>query len=78
MSLNLYFELDDTSSFIEFPFQTPTDFTMDMINEPDTEKRIAMVENLVREWDWTEDEIEETVTECRQLLEHPSLTLCFM
>jgi hypothetical protein len=48
--MNLMFETKVGHAKVEFPFQTPTYLTYDVLNESDLEKRIALIHAYIDYW----------------------------
>jgi len=75
MSLNLSFIAGEY--YIEFPFQTPTDLSLKVIETDSIDERVKLVhEHLDLRFDDTNDEwIEEQKEECERMLRDKKLRL---
>ena len=55
MSINLYFESDDF--FQEFPFQTPTQLTKELLAQSNVYKQLSILINWMDFWRWNDETI---------------------
>lgn len=52
MSMNLAFETVRGGHFVDFPFQTPTGLSYDVLNAKSVEERLKLIEVQMRDWKW--------------------------
>lgn len=76
MSMNLIFTIKDCPiSSVEFPFQTPTDLTYDVLNAKSMEEKLELIKNCLIQWDTEEQMINEILEEVESLLLNDKLEL---
>ena len=53
MSMNLFFKIKNSKhGWIDFPFQTPTDLSQEVINEKDNDKRLSILIKYMDDCEW--------------------------
>jgi hypothetical protein len=55
MSMNLAFEKPN-GEYVDFPFQTPTKLTREVIAEPSNIEKLRLIKEYLEEEDWIEEE----------------------
>lgn len=76
MSMNLCFYTKTARPrHVEFPFQTPTEWTWDIYNEKNVEKRIAILQSKMKTNPWLDLSL---VQECSSMLRDPDLELSYI
>lgn len=76
MSMNLcFYTKTKRPRLVEFPFQTPTDWTWDIYNEKDIEKRIDILKSKMKTNSWLDQGL---VQECSDMLRDANLELSFI
>jgi hypothetical protein len=74
MSLNLVF-LVKGGGIVEFPIQTPTKVTLAVLNAKSVRKRLSIINEELKTWEWTKEGRKETMKKIRVLMSNPELTL---
>lgn len=74
MSMNLCFDVKG-GGMVDFPFQTPTELTYDVLREPNNDKRLALLRAAMEKWSWDKKQIEETLGTIEALMKSPNLEL---
>jgi hypothetical protein len=64
MSMNLTFEKPN-GEYVDFPFQTPTKLTREVIAEPSNIEKLRLIKEYLEEEDWIEEDILKIVTQIR-------------
>lgn len=76
MSINLcFYTKAKRPRLIDFPFQTPTDWTWDIYYEKDIEKRIAILKSKMATNPWLDQDL---VQECADMLRDAELELSYI
>ena len=79
MSLNLYFEkVTGKTCLIDFPFQTPSWLTMDVMNASTLEDRLQIIRDYLKKGPRTEAEIVAILVAIKEFLDDPSIELTYM
>ncbi len=79
MSLNLYFEkVSGKNCLIDFPFQSPSSLTMDVMNASTLEKKLQLIETYLKKGPRTEAEIVAILVTIKEFLDDPSIELTYM
>jgi DNA integrity scanning protein DisA with diadenylate cyclase activity len=73
--MNLTFQTKDGVGRVEFPFQTPTSLTYAVLKKETNEERLLLIGQYLKEQDWSESDIQETLEEIQRLMESPHLEL---
>jgi hypothetical protein len=76
MSLNLLYWVDGYP--IDFPFQTPTDLTLKVMNEKNNAKRLSLIESHLMESGWDRDRIHSTLNSIKTVLKNPKAELTYI
>ena len=75
MSINLcFYTKAKRPRHIEFPFQTPTDWTWEIYNA-DPSKRLEILRGKMNKNPWLDESL---VQECAEMLNDPDLTLSYI
>lgn len=76
MSMNLYF-LTRTKRprYVEFPFQTPTDWTYEIYKENSREKRCELLRAKMKDNPWLDEDL---VQQCEEMLLDSELELTYL
>ena len=64
MSMNLAFEKPN-GEYVDFPFQTPTKLTREVIAEPNNIEKLRLIKEYLEEEDWIEEDILKIVAQIR-------------
>lgn len=64
MSMNLAFEKPN-GEYVDFPFQTPTKLTRQVIAEPSNIEKLRLIKEYLEEEDWIEEDILKIVAQIR-------------
>jgi len=64
MSMNLAFKKLN-GELVDFPFQTPTKLTREVIAEPSNIEKLRLIKEYLEEEDWIEEDILKIVTQIR-------------
>lgn len=77
MSMNLYFQLKNSKHLIDFPFQTPTDWTWEMMEAKTLEERVKILRSkqMDSRFSWLDEKL---VQECISMLSDDSLELTYL
>ena len=75
MSMNLAFYVQGGGGYVDFPFQTPTEMSYEVLAEKTLEGRLKIVRRELKAWGVDEDLIEEYLEQIDQYLKNPNLTL---
>lgn len=80
MSMNLIFDIKDVKDnrlpgHVDFPFQTPTDLTYDVLNAETIEGKLDLIKKVMVSWKWDENHISNTLSEIESLLKCKHLEL---
>ena len=79
MSLNLYFEkVSGKNCLIDFPFQTPSWLTMDVMNASTLEDRLQIIRDYLKKGPRTESEIVAILVTIKEFLNDPSIELTYL
>ena len=79
MSLNLYFEkVSGKNCLIDFPFQTPSWLTMDVMNASTLENRLQIIRDYLKKGPRTETEISAIITTIKEFLSDPAIELTYL
>ena len=79
MSLNLYFEkVSGKNCLIDFPFQTPSWLTMDVMNASTLEDRLQIIRHYLKKGPRTEAEIVAILVTIKEFLNDPSIELTYL
>ncbi len=79
MSLNLYFEkVSGKNCLIDFPFQTPSWLTMDVMNASTLEDRLQIIRDYLKKGPRTEAEIVAILVTIKEFLNDPSIELTYL
>ena len=79
MSLNLYFEkVSGKNCLIDFPFQTPSWLTMDVMNASTLENRLQIIRDYLKKGPRTEAEIVAILVTIKEFLNDPSIELTYL
>ena len=80
MSMNLYLSVKGTSAIADFPFQTPTNLSIAVMNEQDNTKRCELVAEHLRNdpYPLKDELVEELIEDCCGLIESDVLELFMM
>jgi hypothetical protein len=79
MSLNLYFEkVSGKNCLIDFPFQTPSRLTMDVMNAITLDDKLQIIEAYLKNGPRTEKEISAIIATIREFLNDPSIELTYL
>ena len=79
MSLNLYFEkVSGKNCLIDFPFQTPSKLTMDVMNAITLDDKLQIIEAYLKNGPRTEKEISAIIATIREFLNDPSIELTYL
>ncbi len=79
MSLNLYFEkVSGKNCLIDFPFQSPSSLTMDVMNASTLEKKLQLIETYLKNGPRTETEISAIITTIKEFLSDPAIELTYL
>lgn len=75
MSMNLYFETVDGLGFVDFPFQTPTDLTYEVLAAEGTEERLSIIKREMDKWGWSEEIQSGILSSAKALMNNEHLRL---
>ena len=76
MSMNLcFYTKAKKPRHVEFPFQTPTDWTWEIYNEPNVSRRCEILESKMKTTPWLDEDL---VRECKEMLCDPDLELSYI
>lgn len=64
MSMNLAFKTPN-GEYNDFPFQTPTKLSREVMAEPDDIKKLLLIKEYLEYRDWTEEDILRILSEIR-------------
>ena len=79
MSLNLYFEkVSGKNCLIDFPFQTPSWLTMDVMNASTLDDRLQIIRDYLKKGPRTEAEIVAILVTIKEFLNDPSIELTYL
>jgi hypothetical protein len=73
--MNLVFRTVQGDHKVAFPLQTPTDLTYAVLAVPTIDERLALIEQWILEFEWTDAEIDERMLEIADLMRDPGLRL---
>jgi hypothetical protein len=65
MSMNIAFEKPN-GELVDFPFQTPTKLTRQILAEPSDIKKLRIIKEYLEEEDWIEEDILKIVAQIRR------------
>ena len=74
MSLNLVF-LVKGGGIVQFPIQTPTEVTLAVLNTKSRSKRLRIINEELKRWEWTKRGRTETIKRIKLLMDNPNLKL---
>jgi len=63
--MNLAFKTPNDGVYIDFPFQTPTKLSREVMAEPDDIKKLLLIKEYLEEYDWVEEDILEILSQIR-------------
>lgn len=76
MSMNLcFYTKTSRPRYIEFPFQTPTEWTWEIYNEPNAERRCEILSGKMPNNPWLDGDL---VKECIDMLMDPNIELSYI
>ncbi len=75
MSMNLIFDVKGGSGSVDFPFQTPTELTYEILNIKNNQERVNLIEKRLNEWGWHKDDVIRIIEEIKDLLSNEHLEL---
>ncbi len=79
MSLNLYFEkVTGKNCLIDFPFQSPSSLTMEVMNADTLVKKLQLIETYLKNGPRTETEISAIITTIKEFLSDPAIELTYL
>ena len=79
MSLNLYFEkVSGKNCLIDFPFQSPSSLTMDVMNASTLEDRLQIIRDYLKKGPRTEAEIVAILVTIKEFLSDPAIELTYL
>ena len=79
MSLNLYFEkVSGKNCLIDFPFQSPSSLTMEVMNADTLVKKLQLIETYLKNGPRTETEISAIITTIKEFLSDPAIELTYL
>lgn len=79
MSLNLAFSVKDCpKSLIDFPFQTPTDLTIAILEAKTTDDKLQLIKDRLIGWKYTRKEINKILSEIKTNLIDDKLELILL
>ena len=78
MSMNLCFDVKGGSGIVDFPFQTPTNLTFKVLKASTKEDRLLILKEQMLVWEWSKEDVENTLTEIEALFNNPNLELSYM
>ena len=74
MSLNLVF-LVKGGGIVQFPIQTPTEVTLAVLNTKSRRERLRIINEELKQWEWTKRGRAETLKGIKTLMDNPNLKL---
>ena len=79
MSMNLTYEFyGDNGEFIDmadFEFQTPTDLTFAVLKMNTKDEQVDAIAKFLKDHDWSEENLNDAVSEMKRKLSHKSVKL---
>ena len=76
MSMNLVFDVkNNPHGMVDFPFQTSSELTRDVLDEPCNNKRIEIIRSRITEYGWDSEDIDRIMSEVITLINCDTLEL---
>jgi hypothetical protein len=73
--MNLGFRRKSDGKRVGFPFQTSTNLSYEVFKGESIEHQLAIIENELMTWTWSENMISDTLADIEGLLRDPTLEL---